>query len=198
MLSNDPWQHIAIDNFLPEERFKQIEELAKRELDYLDMFGFYTRSGHYIRYLKEDLLPELNDLFLQMPRSRPYTRPLKKLCHWSIHPAGFTNNTHIDNSSRISTFVFYVSPDQNKGTILCKNNSPYLEDHANAELPSEYEIEVPWKPNTLFAHNSLDGETWHRYEATTQRCTLNCFFVQPELIKPDRIENRFLLDLDVV
>lgn len=36
--------------------------------------------------------------------------------------------------------------------------------------------------------------TKERYEATTQRCTLNVFFVQPDLIIENRIENRFLIN----
>ena len=192
--SDEPWPHINIKNFLIKERFEEILELSKKEFEYLDMFGFYTRSNHYIRFVKDDILPEVTqELFETLP-ARDHAKPLKKIIHWSIHPEGFSYPMHIDNESRISTAVLYITPEQNKGTILCKNNSKHIKDHGSPNEESEYEIETEWEPNTLFLHNSINGKTWHRYEATTQRCTLNVFFVQPDLIIENRIENRFLIN----
>lgn len=192
-MNNDPWPHINLENFLSQERFNEIVELSIKEHEYLDMFGFYSRSGHYTRFVKEDIIPEVTfDLFDGLP-IRDYDAPLRKIIHWSIHPAGFSYPAHIDNNSRISTAVLYVTPDHNKGTILCKNNSGHVKDHGTPDQEPEYEIETPWSPNTLFLHNSIDGKTWHRYEASTQRCTLNVFFVQPDRIVPGRLENRFLI-----
>lgn len=188
----DPWRHKIIPDFLSDQRFDAIKLFAKREEKYLSMFGFYTRSGHYIRYEPHDILPEVTfDLFSDMPM-RKYNK-LKKIIHWSIHPAGFSYPEHIDNESRISTAVLYITPKKNKGTILCKNNSKHNPDHGRPDKPSEYEIETVWRPNNLFLHNSIDSTTWHRYEATTQRTTLNVFFVDPDKIIPGRIENQFLL-----
>mgnify|MGYP007077386898 FL=1 len=189
----DPWPHKTVANFLSKERFEAIKILAAHEQEYLDMFGFYTRSGHYIRYEPIDILPEITfDMFSDMPM-RSHSGNLKKIIHWSIHPKGFSYPAHIDNESRISTAVLYITPKRNKGTILCKNNSPHNPDHGRPSQESEYEVETEWKPNNLFLHNSINGTTWHRYEASTQRTTLNVFFVEPDKIMPDRIENRFLL-----
>ena len=49
------------------------------------------------------------------------------------------------------------------------------------------------KQNTLFTHNSINGKTWHRYSSSTQRITLNVFFVDPNLILPGRIDTKFLI-----
>jgi hypothetical protein len=196
MINYRPWQHLILDDFLSQDRFEEIKKLAETELEYLDMFGFYTRSNHYLRYVKEDIIPEVNSLFLEFKESRPYSKSLKKIIHWSIHPENFSYPEHIDNESRIFTTVLYVTPKDNIGTILCKNESPLNPDHGRPSLKSEYEVESTWKQNRLFAHNSLDGKTWHRYGATTQRCTLNCFFVEPSKIIENRIENKFLIDIE--
>ena len=42
-------------------------------------------------------------------------------------------------------------------------------------------------------HNSINGKTWHRYSSSTQRITLNVFFVDPNLILPGRIDTKFLI-----
>ena len=120
-------------------------------------------------------------------------KSLRKLVHWSVHPPKFNYPEHIDNDSRIFTAVLYVNPKNNLGTILCKNNSSHAEDHGKPKLLSDYEVEVPWKQNTLFTHNSINGKTWHRYSSSTQRITLNVFFVDPNLILPGRIDTKFLI-----
>ena len=192
---NDPWEYKNIENFLSQERFDELKQQALAELEYLDMFGFYRRSGHYIRYVKNDIIPEVTqDLFSDMPK-RKHTK-LKKLIHWSIQPKGFKYPAHIDNDSRISTAILYVSPEENSGTILCSNNSGHVADHGAPSMKSDYEVTAEWSPNTLFVHNSINGKTWHRYEATEQRCTLNIFFVQPDLIAEGRLEKRFLIDTE--
>ena len=191
---NDPWEHKNLENFLSQERFDKLKQLAVTELEYLDMFGFYCRSGHYVRYVKHDIVPEVTqDMFNDMPK-RKHT-DLKKLIHWSIQPKGFSFPEHIDNDSRISTAILYVSPEENCGTILCRNNSSHVVDHGAPKMKSDYEVTSARKPKTLFTHNSINGKTWHRYEATEQRCTLNIFFVQPDLIAEGRLEKRFLIDI---
>ena len=59
-MKNDPWPHNTYDDFLSDKRFYEIQELAKQEFVYLDMFGFYSRSGHYFRFVKDDIIPEIN------------------------------------------------------------------------------------------------------------------------------------------
>jgi len=193
---NNPWKHSIHKEFLSESRFNDILSLAEKELEYLDMFGFFTRTGHYVRYVKEDIIPEITlDLYKDYTETRVYKKPLKKLIHWSIHPEGFEYPEHIDNDSRIFTSVLYVTPKENKGTILCKNNSEHSTDHGRPTQPNEYEVVTPWAQNTLFSHASINGKTWHKYQAPSQRCTLNVFFVQEDLILPDRIDNKFLIDV---
>lgn len=192
----DPWPHKVYDNFLSHERFEEIKILAKQELTYLDMFGFYTRNGHYIRFVKEDILPEIDSTLLEpFTEKRPFDKPLKKLIHWSIHPENFSARTHIDNDSRIFTAILYIDPEINLGTVLCKNSSNHVSDHGSPYLDNEYEVEVGWKPNRLFTHCSIDGKTWHNYSSSSQRITLNVFFVDEDKILPDRIDNNFLINL---
>ena len=193
---NNPWPHKIYDNFLSYERFEELQNLAKQELTYLDMFGFYTRSGHYVRYVKNDIIPEIDYSFIEeFQQTRLINKPLKKLIHWSIHPEKFSYPPHIDNDSRIFTAVLYIDPKDNIGTVLCKNNSKHVMDHGQPTIDSEYEVEVGWKPNRLFTHCSVNGKTWHRYSASSQRTTLNVFFVDEDKILPNRIDSNFLINL---
>ena len=56
------------------------------------------------------------------------------------------------------------------------------EDHGEADLPSEYEYEIPWKPNKLFYHNSIPNKTWHSIQNThdQNRIVLISFFAHLE------------------
>ena len=54
-----PWEYIVIDDFLSPQRFKDIEDLAILELGRYQLEGPNTPRGKYIRYTKEDLLPEV-------------------------------------------------------------------------------------------------------------------------------------------
>ena len=193
MLFTDPWPHGIYENFLSDSRFDEIKQLGQAELHYLDMFGYYSRSNHYYRFVREDIIPEVStELISELPECREY-KSLRKLVHWSVHPPKFNYPEHIDNDSRIFTAVLYVNPENNLGTILCKNNSSHAEDHGKPKLLSDYEVEVPWKQNTLFTHNSINGKTWHRYSSSTQRITLNVFLVDPNLILTGRIDTKFLI-----
>ena len=196
-MKNDPWPHNTYDDFLSDKRFYEIQELAKQEFAYLDMFGFYSRSGHYFRFVKDDIIPEINLSLLDPYKNiRKYNKPLKKLIHWSIHPENFSYPPHIDNDSRIFTAVLYIEPKENIGTILCKNNSDHSLDHGQPTLESEYEVEVGWQPNRLFTHCSVNGKTWHRYSSSLQRTTLNVFFVDEDKILPDRMDKNFLINIE--
>ena len=191
--NNYPWNHYIVDDFLSEERFDYINKLVLDEKKYLDMFGYYSRSNHYYRFDEKDILPELNDLYDHLFPDR--NKSLKKINHWSIHPENFTYHTHVDNESRLYTSVLYISPEPNCGTILCKNDSEFKKDHQLPDKETEDEIEIEFKPNRLFLHESTPN-SWHRYFATNKRVTLNSFLVNPELIAPGRMDKNFLIDIE--
>lgn len=180
-MKTDPWPHLAIEDFLDSNRWNDIRQLAKQEHAVFRNFGYNTRSGHYVRYLDEDICPEANRYFKEFTTHREYTN-LKKIIHWSFHPPDWEYPWHIDADPRIYTATLYVSPEENGGTVLSQDKIDTTE--------------VEWKPNKLFVHcSSKEKSTWHKYYSTTQRCTLNMFFVDPDRLPKDRQDINFLIDV---
>tara|TARA_Y100000768_G_scaffold280484_1_gene215451 strand:+ start:401 stop:997 length:597 start_codon:yes stop_codon:yes gene_type:complete len=190
-----PWEHIEIEDYLPSHRFQEIQDLAQIELEKFHKVGTNTRRGKYVNFLSEDLIPETSGLFLLLPR-RESSGQLKKLMHWSIIPPHVDYPTHIDNSSRLCTVTYYISPDKNIGTIICSNPSTNDNgDHNAPNLPTQKEYEIEWKPNKVFLHCGGSGK-WHRYSSGDEiRINLSIFLVQPDLIRDGRPDHDFLIDL---
>ena len=198
---------MQVDNFLPPNRFAEIKTLAFYEYEtykrtgtnsvYTDHKGNdYTSRNKYTRFLTHDIVPETNQFFDMLPEHRGYKGELKKLVHWAITPENYNYPIHIDNASRINTCTYYIWPEEETGTILCKNPSSNDDgDHIKADKDSDFEIEVEWKPNKLFVHNSIPNKTWHRYASKRERVVLSVFLVQPDLIKKSRNQHQFLLDI---
>ena len=198
---------MQVDNFLPPNRFAEIKTLAHYEYEtykrtgtnsvYTDHKGNdYTSRNKYTRFLTHDIIPETNQFFDMLPEHRGYEGELKKLVHWAITPENYNYPIHIDNASRINTCTYYIWPEEEIGTILCQNPSRNDDgDHIKADKDSDFEIEVEWKPNKLFVHNSIPNKTWHRYASKKERIVLSIFLVQPDLIKTNRNQRQFLLDL---
>ena len=198
---------MQVDNFLPPNRFAEIKTLAFYEYEtykrtgtnsvYTDHKGNdYTSRNKYTRFLTHDIVPETNQFFDMLPEHRGYKGELKKLVHWAITPENYNYPIHIDNASRINTCTYYIWPEEETGTILCKNPSRNDDgDHIKADKDSDFEIEVEWKPNKLFVHNSVPNKTWHRYASKRERVVLSVFLVQPDLIKKNRNQHQYLLDL---
>ena len=203
----DPWHCLEVEDFLPPDRFEEIKKLAMIEYAEFEKTGVnsvytdhktkeYTSRSKYTKFLTEDIVPETNQFFEMLPEHRGYTGELKKLVHWAITPENFNYPTHIDNASRINTCTYYIWPEYETGTILCKNPSKNDDgDHVKADEDSDYEVEVEWKPNKLFVHNSVPNKTWHRYASKKPRIVLSVFLVQPDLIRSNRNQHQYLLDI---
>ena len=203
----DPWHCLEVEDFLPPDRFEEIKKLAMIEYAEFEKTGVnsvytdhktkdYTSRSKYTRFLTEDIVPETNQFFEMLPEHRGYTGELKKLVHWAITPENYNYPIHIDNASRINTCTYYIWPEHETGTILCKNPSKNDDgDHVRADEDSDYEVEVEWKPNKLFVHNSVPNKTWHRYASKKPRIVLSVFLVQPDLIRSNRNQHQYLLDI---
>jgi|TARA_B100001113_G_scaffold87900_1_gene70236 hypothetical protein len=198
-ISNDPWQYLTIDNLLSPKRWKELQELAQIELDCYYKSNDRTVSGKWIRWLDEDILPEANVAYKMLPESRPLGNNMKKIMHWTVCPPNWEFPKHCDYDARIHTTVLYISPEESFGTILCKNNADTYTDYGasrNTTLPSEYEKEVKWKQNRLFAFNTLD-QTWHYYKSGDKpRVIIQSFFVDVDKIVKGKEELDHLIDLD--
>jgi len=192
-----PWECYAFENFLSPERWETIRELAQVQLD---NFKPNVRRGQMVSFCDEDILPETNELIYKykLP-NRGYEGKLKKILHWAISPPDWYYPTHCDAIGRVATSILYIAPEECDGTVLHKNLSKNDNaDHNAAELPSEYQHEVKWKPNTLFHHQCVPNKTWHSIQNTrkTNRIVLTSFLVQPDLLPKNRNFSDQLLDID--
>lgn len=192
----EPWECYTFENFLSPDRWKTIRELAQIELDNCKL---NTTRGQMVTFCEEDILPETNELFFKykLP-DRGYKGDLKKILHWAVSPPNWKYPTHCDAKARVSTSVLYVAPEEMDGTVMHKNRSTNdNEDHGEADLPSEYEYEIPWKPNKLFYHNSIPNKTWHGIQNThdENRIVLISFFVQADKVPKGRNFSDRLLNI---
>tara|TARA_B100001250_G_C19766138_1_gene774850 strand:- start:417 stop:1022 length:606 start_codon:yes stop_codon:yes gene_type:complete len=189
-----PWQHVIIDDFLSPERFEHIQNLAIEELGRYQVEGPNTPRGKYVRYTKDDLLPEVTMDIMKLLPHREYD-DLVKLNHWSIMPPHVKYPPHVDNASRIHTFTFYVAPEKNLGTILCDNPSTNDDgDHGQPNQPTICEYPIEWKPNRAFVHNSRPKQ-WHRFESgDTHRINISVFYADPNKIKSHRQDFDYFID----
>lgn len=205
-----PWEHIIVEDFLSADKFEQIKNLGMIEYEkylrdgsnhsYTDHKddASYTKLAKYTKFFTEDIIPETNQFFKMLPKHRGFKGQLKKVIHFQISPPNFDFPLHIDNVSRINTCSFYIHPEKSIGTILADNPSRNDDgDHNAADKKSYSEIEVPWKPNTLFVHNSIPNKTWHKYMGDSYRITMNLFLIQPDLVRQGRgIKPENLIDID--
>ena len=198
MIHNDPWQYMTVENFLSPERWKDMQTRAHYEMmAYYEREGL-TQSGKWIRWVDSDILPESNVLHKQMERFREPPKNVKKIMHWAVCPPNYTMPMHCDYDARFFTAVFYISPPESYGTILCKNDSDY-NDFELRNTPfdtNEYELEVPWQQNKIFAFNNLP-KSWHYYKAGSQpRIIIQSFFVDLNKIVEGKEDWDHLIDLD--
>lgn len=160
---SQPWSFITIDNFLSKEEFAfhsneaqktENEKVVTRKI--LDYDPVWEGS------------PSMLDEF-QIKRS---ASKLATFTHYANTPPNFFHPIHDEAPFKIMSTVIYLAPEENVGTILLgKNQQP------------ETKVEVKWKPNRALVFCGISDLTWHYYESTTRRYTLNHFIVDPTVIQ---------------
>ena len=181
-IHQDPFEYTVVDNFMSDERFAVIKELADEEKS---KFEPNCRCGKYIRWVDEDLIPESEQWYGD-------TKGLKKAMHWAICPPDYTYELHIDPWWRLHTMVLYI--DGKTGTQLHSNDSEGI----YPQLPnkeSNYVKEVEWKENRLFLHNPAP-KTWHTYATAKDelRVVIQAFLIDPKQVPEGRGELDHLID----
>ena len=198
-LNYDPWQYLTAKNFLSTERWNEIKSMADFEMKAYHFREGLTPSGKWIKWLDEDILPETNFLHKKLQRFREPPKNVKKIMHWAVCPPNYTMPMHCDYNARFFTSVLYIDPPKSFGTILCKNDSEYEDygDKRNTSFESnQYELEVPWEPNKVFAFNNLP-KAWHYYKAGEEpRICIQSFFVDLDKVVKGKDEWDHLIDLD--
>ena len=166
---NTPWEHVVVDNFLPDKLFKLLlTAISKKD------FTFENKK-HYnnfkLDYYEQFEKKEVNDFFKQhinetfisehFSTSRKYSN-LKSHFDFQIMNETGNSSIHCDLEEKIITSVFYIYPKVNIGTSLYDINKNYIKT-------------IDWVPNRAFIFCPLTDITWHSYknESFPFRATLN-------------------------
>ena len=161
-----PWEHIVIDNFLPEEIFKILLcSIVNKD------FAFSNRPLRNIKIDYEDFYKqEVNDFFKQYINETFITEYFSAYRNYSVLESHFTFQTtrcltspiHCDNEAKILSLVLYTSPKTQIGTTLYDVNKKYSKT-------------IDWIPNRAFIFCPLSDLTYHSYKNETSvfRNTLN-------------------------
>ncbi len=161
-----PWEHIVIDNFLPEEIFKILLcSIVNKD------FTFSKRRSGNIKINYEDFYKqEVNDFFKQYINETFITEYFSAYRNYSVLESHFTFQTtpcrtspiHCDNEAKILSLVLYTSPETQIGTTLYDVNKKYFKT-------------IDWIPNRAFIFCPLSDLTYHSYKNETSvfRNTLN-------------------------
>jgi hypothetical protein len=160
MFYTEPFEYILIENCLSDELFSSILNEAKELLANVS-------EKRENPFLKEDIFPFINKQMLnQFSKVRQFDpKFMFKRAEWSLQPPGYHFKKHVDFDAKILTAVMYVTPEENCGTILYdKENN---------------EIEIPWKPNSIFIHCPFEGtdHSYHNPSKTEHRVTIMCHFM---------------------
>lgn len=164
----EPWPHVIIEDFLPEDKFAELNELALEKVTDTELkpwLDYDPYEGHH------DFMQ-----YLEVMPHRPY-KSLKKLVHFALTPANTLYHLHCDTEIKILSAILYLGPRENNGTGLYRANS--LDAYAKMSM---------WLPNRMFIFCGMDGVTWHNFSANhNDRYTLNWFLINGEADRPDLI-----------
>ena len=162
-----PWPHIVIDNFLTNVHFEylasHLNNLAALNTKPHHVYDNYIDSENVVKSscLSPDFICELQDTYHPICMEiLANLAPLKTqlYTHSEFHLVytrnGFSFPTHDDIPQKLLSCVVYLSPRDNLGTLLYKNQydkTPYST--------------VEWKQNRALFFSRVDSTTWHSYSA---------------------------------
>ena len=171
MMNDYPWDHLVIDDFLPDDEYqKMVGDITTRK-DYFrrQPKERVSEQGHsaqsdWINIAKRNNYIDQSFLEKHFGVTRPYGR-LETTYNINYNKANFHEKIHIESEKKILIAVCYLHPEESSGTIL------HYPDKSVA-------CEVEWKPNRclIFAHQT--DVTWHSYIVPDEdRMTFNTHLV---------------------
>jgi len=166
-VTNEPWPHIVIEDFLPEGAFNTMRENCMWLFSGNQSLVELEHDDNVQRYpLKRNFLEEYNmEQYLEYFDTRECS-DLRILSNFVRTKPNFVHPIHTEISCKILSCVLYITPDANSGTRL----------FSDSERSNKLEIE--WKPNTMVMFAGQDDVTWHDYTSNwNDRYTYNFFFV---------------------
>ena len=170
----EPWPHIIIDDFLPEEEFIRLSNHCQRSFKNLPEKIHYAHGEQVQRWhLNYDPIAH-HDMtqYLKFFNHREYSK-LRSIVHYVNTKANFTHPMHTDAPYKILSSILYLSPEVNNGTNLFKSERGFYNEM----------VAVKWKPNRMLIFAGQDNVTWHDYTSNeVDRYTFNHYLVEPSAI----------------
>ncbi len=154
MFLTDPWPHIVIDNFLSEKDLRYFTWLAGEMEKRYQASG--STDGHYRHWFKHDILSEYNMMqyFEQFEYKMPYESLQTQVGLIRFMPNNYYP-IHCDAHYKIMSTVIYITPEENLGTRMFREQDE-----------STLVKENTWKPNKAFMFCNYQGYTWHDYASS--------------------------------
>ena len=170
----EPWPHIIIDDFLPEEEFILLSEHCERSFKNLPERIHSSYDDQVQRWhLNYDPIAH-HDMsqYLKFFDHREYST-LRNFVNYAKTTPYFVHKMHVEAPFKILSSVLYLGPKENNGTRL------YSAGPERGEV-----IESEWKLNRMLIFAGHDDVTWHDYTSSSEdRYTFNHYLVDSEVIE---------------
>lgn len=176
---DDPWQHCVIDEVFDNTLWSAVHEAATLMAPHIEDGAYSIDLIEALDYgvpqSTIDMIVDYSDSLLGI-----HKEVIGKFSHMSFSKYGYINDIrwsfakncvwaiHDDkaNLNKIMTFVIYVSPEQDTGTLLYTHVTP-----------ESYHSTINWNPNSGMLFCPEHEVTWHTYKAgDTPRITLNIYY----------------------
>lgn len=169
VVSQEPWEHILVDNFVDSDTFDKLFKISQYLLD----LGAHRRGKENIFHLDDlrncGVSEELLKVYSQVGKNLEDTSIREAIwnkfsthrgitstpmyCKCSVHctSPGYVDTIHADSVNKSVSITLYVDPEEQNGTTLYESN--------NRESTSNT---VQWRKNRalIFCPGS---DTWHSY-----------------------------------
>jgi len=164
----EPWPHLVIDDYYPEDVFQKLISYSKRKLKE-NKFG---ADGRFRMRFERD--PELDDIlsdnilskkyFKYFENHREYNQDFSVYTEISGIIGPYRYKIHSEAPNKVMSLVVYLGPDRGRGTRLYDKDKNFVK-------------EIEWKPNRAFIFCGQDDVTWHDYlcDKGYFRITINQF-----------------------
>lgn len=176
----EPWQHILIDNILPLHIWNAVKDAAtimsSSVTDGAYSIDIIDAKEYGVPQSTVDLIVDYTDSLLDI-----HKEVISKFDHMSFTEYGYLSDMrwsfsknqlepiHDDkaNLNKMMTFVIYVSPEEDTGTLI----------YTSPDKDTGYHSTIPWKPNSGILFCPQHNVTWHTYvSGNTPRITLNLYY----------------------
>lgn len=171
----EPWPHIIIDDFLPEDEFIRLSNHCVRSFEKLPERIHYDYDDQVQRWhLNYDPIAH-HDMrqYLEFFDHREYST-LRNFVNYVKTTPNFVHRMHVEAPFKILSSLLYLSPEVNNGTNLFKTRRGFY-----GEM-----VESKWKPNRMLIFAGQNDVTFHDYTSNGfDRYTFNHFLVDPAVIE---------------